>query len=584
MLGRRAAEAERREADHAYLDHVGRDSFYGFLAARRAQLFRDEDFALLYCPDNGRPSVPPSLLAAALLLQTYDGVSDEEAKARADFDLRWKVALGVGLDARPFAKSTLQFFRAQLIAHEQVLTIFRRSLTFAREAGYLRSRQVTAALDTSPILGRGAVKDTYNLLADGIVALLHALAAQDGRAWEEWAAAHGLARYGGASLKGAAGIDWDDPAARRAFLQAVVADADRLLALARQALTGREADGPEPAGVREAAEVLAHLLNQDIERRDDGVALREGVSPDRLVAVHDPEMRHGRKSATRRFDGHKGAVAVDTDSRLILAAAVLPGNAQDHEEALELVKEAEANAGVEVAATVADCAYGDGETRQAFADAGRTLVAKVPQRRDQAHFPKDDFRIDLDAMTCTCPAGHTCRTVAAIGSGRRYGAPGVALRAFRFAAAVCDACPLRPSCVRARPGRGRLVMLHPREALLQEARAFQRSPAFAPYRRLRQVAEHRLARLMQLGVRQARYVGRTKTLCQLLLAATVANLTLVATNVGLMRGYRSRPTVDKPVVHAIQAGRFAIYRLLAACEPPARLRAYRTPAGFRPRF
>jgi hypothetical protein len=40
---------------------------------------------------------------------------------------------------------------------------------------------------------------------------------------------------------------------------------------------------------------------------------------------------------------------------------------------------------------------------------------------------------------------------------------------------------------------------------------------------------------MQLGVRQARYVGRTKTLCQLLLAATVANLTLVASGVGLMR-------------------------------------------------
>src|SRR5215207_9514520 len=78
-------------------------------------------------------------------------------------------------------------------------------------------------------------------------------------------------------------------------------------------------------------------------------------------------------------------------------------------------------------------------------------------------------------------------------------------------------------------------MIHPQEALLQEARAFQQSEAFAPYRKLRQVAEHRLARLMQLGVHQARYIGRTKTLFQLLLAATVANLTLVASRVGLMR-------------------------------------------------
>jgi hypothetical protein len=109
------------------------------------------------------------------------------------------------------------------------------------------------------------------------------------------------------------------------------------------------------------------------------------------------------------------------------------------------------------------------------------------------------------------------------------------LRAFRFDAAICDGCPLRSSCMRARPGKGRVVMIHPQEALLQEARAFQQSEAFAPYRKLRQVAEHRLARLMQLGVRQARYIGRTKMLCQLLLAATVANLTLVASRVGLMR-------------------------------------------------
>jgi hypothetical protein len=275
---------------------------------------------------------------------------------------------------------------------------------------------------------------------------------------------------------------------------------------------------------------------------------------------------------------------VDAERQLILSATVLPGNAQDHEEALALVEEAETNAGVVVAETVADCAYGDGETRQAFATAQRKLVAKVPQRRDQAYFPKDDFHIDLERMACTCPAGHECRTIAAIGSGRRYGAPGVALRAFRFDAATCDACPLRPACVRARQGRGRLVMLHPREALLQEARAFQRSPAFAPYRRLRQVAEHRLARLMQLGVRQARYVGRAKTLFQLLLAATVANLTLAATAVGLLRGHRRRTAASDVLAHATRAVLLALGHLLTARDLTARRRPRRLSVGFRPHF
>src|SRR5829696_7248409 len=135
MLGKRSAQRGLFEADTTYGAFVGRDSFYGWLASQRDELFRDEAFAGLYVLDNGRPSVPPSLLATALVLQTYDGVSDDEAKQRADYDLRWKVALGVELDARPFAKSTLQEFRAQLIVHQEARAIFQRSLEIANRRG-----------------------------------------------------------------------------------------------------------------------------------------------------------------------------------------------------------------------------------------------------------------------------------------------------------------------------------------------------------------------------------------------------------------------------------------------------------------
>jgi hypothetical protein len=103
MLGKRSPQHGMFEADHLYLDFIGRDSFYGFLATERGNLFRDDDFGGLYCPDNGRNSVPPSLLATALLLQAHDRVSDDEAKARADYDMCWKVALGIGIEQRPFA-------------------------------------------------------------------------------------------------------------------------------------------------------------------------------------------------------------------------------------------------------------------------------------------------------------------------------------------------------------------------------------------------------------------------------------------------------------------------------------------------
>jgi hypothetical protein len=537
MLGQRSNQRGLFEADHLYLDFVGRDSFYGFLASQRGKLFRDEDFAELYCPDNGRTSVPPSLLATALLLQTYERVSDEEAKARADFDLRWKVALGIALDARPFAKSTLQVFRAQLIVHEKVQAVFRESLRVARRTGYFKQRAIKVALDTSNILGRGAVKDTYNLLADGIVKLGRVLATLTGQRAEDWAQTHDLMLYfGTSSLKGAVEIDWDDKTARQTFLTRIVADADRLLALARQALTDLAPTSPARQQVTAAADLLAQVLLQDITRTPGGAQITEGVAPERIVSVHDPEMRHGRKSASKRFDGHKAAVAVDPDSQLITAATVLAGNAPDNTQAVELVEQSEANAEAEVTETIGDCAYGDGATRQAFADAARPLIAKVPARPDSPYFAKEDFAIDPVAKSCTCPAGHTCTTLVVLKSftdrsGQRQILPG-----FRFDAAVCGACPLRAQCVRGGPTKGRTVSLHPQEALLQAARAFQRSDQFAPYRTWRQAAEHRIARLMQLGVRQARYFGRTKTLYQLLMAATVANLTLVATKLGLLRG------------------------------------------------
>ena len=77
------------------------------------------------------------------------------------------------------------------------------------------------------------------------------------------------------------------------------------------------------------------------------------------------------------------------------------------------------------------------------------------------------------------------------------------------------------------------MQIHPQEALLQQARALQQSADYDEYRQLRVVVEHRLARLTQLGIRQARYFGRVKTKFQLYLAATVANLTLMAGKLGL---------------------------------------------------
>ena len=440
-----------------YLDYVGKDTFYGLLASLRGQLFSDDDFAEIYCPDNGRDSVPPSLLATALLLQTYDKVSDAEAKARADFDIRWKVALGIEIEDRPFAKSTLQMFRAQLILHDKVREVFESSLRLARQSGYLKKRGMRVALDTTCILGRGAVRDTCNLLADGIVKLLRALAAVAKIDVREWAEAQGYAKYLSSSIKGEAVIDWSDRKARRKLLGEIVADADRLLELSRQAQGELPKDGEERQQIVAAAELLGQLLLQDVERTDDGVSLKDGVSRDRMMSVHDPEMRHGHKSSSRRFDGHKAAIVVDTDTQLITSVEVLPGNAPDNLGVLELVEQSETNTGVPVEEAMGDAAYGDGDTRQDFADAGRTLIARVPGRPNRKHFPKEDFHIDLEAGTCTCPAGNVTRRIRPLGYSHHSNRPdapteGLPVR-WSGLRGVPAADPVRGRGLRAQDGR-----------------------------------------------------------------------------------------------------------------------------------
>ena len=380
----------------------------------------------------------------------------------------------------------------------------------------MQSRKIRVALDTTPILGKGAVKDTYNLLAEGIEQLAGRLAELEGETAAAWAERQGLSRYFGSSLKGAAAIDWDDKKQRAQLLTAIVQDARRLLGWAEQA----QAAHPEQAEtIAAAAALLRRLIAQDVEEKPEGgCQIKPGTAKDRLVSVHDAEMRHGRKSARKRFNGHKAALAVDLESQLITGVEVLAGNAGDQEKALELVHQTERVMEAEVVETVGDCAYGGGPTRRAFADEERKLTAKVPASSNGACFPKREFAIDLEEMEGRCPAGQTTNDYRSAGEGQGG--------RLVFAAATCQSCSLRSPCMR---GKGpRTLAIQAEEDLQQRARVHNQSAAGRQSLRQRVVVEHRIARLVQLGIRQSRYFGRTKTCLQVMMAAVVANLSLVA--------------------------------------------------------
>ena len=174
MIGKRIKQ--RSFFDVLGLPHqVPPDSFYGRMGSLEGQLFSDEDLKEMYCDDNGRPSLPPSLLSGVLLLQFYDDVSDAEAVERVLYDLRWKVALNLSLGYGGFHPSSLSVFRARLVEHKRERYAFDRLLEVSRQAGLLADK-VTLLTDTTDVKGAGAVQDTYTLLRKGIRRLIKTMA------------------------------------------------------------------------------------------------------------------------------------------------------------------------------------------------------------------------------------------------------------------------------------------------------------------------------------------------------------------------------------------------------------------------
>lgn len=508
MLGKQKSQASLYDVGNVFALQLPDGSFYGQLACAAERLFRDEDFASFYCADNGRPSVPPSQLALMVVMQARDGVSDMEAIESSAYDLRWCAVLRRHAGDPFCAKSTLQLFRAHLVLHDQARTIFKESVEEARRVGLLKGEAMRVAIDTKPIEGRGAVEDTYNLLATGIDLLASALAKKAGKAKPAWLCELGLSRYTAKSVKGSVEIDWSDKAAKEGFLAEIVADAKKMLSLA-------EGQG---SAVKEAADLLEKLLLQDVaEGEDEGgtptATIQQGTAKGRIPSARDPEVRHGRKSKSKRFNGHKASVETEVESGIIVAIDVLSGDAADSTGALEMTEQAEENTGLKVAETLGDCAYGGGATRQAFADAERTLTAKVPQEnRNNGLFPKSAFTIHLEERTATCPGGHTTEMADDHkGGGRTY-----------YFDEFCPGCPLRARCTTSAMGRS--LSEHPQEDLLQQAKAYQATPEGKGNLRKRVMVENALGRLSHLGIGQALYRGRAMTRFQLAIASTVANL------------------------------------------------------------
>jgi hypothetical protein len=386
----------------------------------------------------------------------------------------------------------------------------------------LKRRKLDVAIDTTPVLGRGAVKDTYNLISDQIRTVVTEACALKGWDSEGIISEQGLSRHFSASLKGAVELDWDDPAARRALIGQVAADARVALALAARALRGFARNAESTQALRAARELLADLLQQDIEEEPadgGGPMLRQGTSRDRIVSTTDPEMRHGHKSHSQGFEGYKAGAVAEVEHGVILATEIRAANSADGAGAKPLVEQAAESAGSGIGAVFGDTAYGNMTTRRELRECADRVVAKappLPHRR--GCFSIDDFTLDTKHGVARCPAG--MRSIRR----DRIVTPHPGWR-YVFSRNDCSGCALRARCTTGKL-TARMVTVTEATWALQKLRRQQSTPAFRALYRRRVMIEHRLARLCQLGIRQARYFGRAKTAFQLALAAAVANLSL----------------------------------------------------------
>jgi hypothetical protein len=472
---------------------------FWFLAVHRGELFPDEQFADLFPSGRGRPSLPASVAAAVLTLQSLYDLSDAECAEAARCDLRWKVAVGMALDDKGFHPSTLTYWRQRLARSARPHRINDAVRRVVEETGIVAGRR-RRVVDSTILADAVATQDTVTQL----VAAVRRVGREVPGAAAQIAAGCSGHDY---STPGKPQIDWGDPAARDALVSALVNDAGALVA----ALQDAELDEQQQAAVA----LLALVAGQDVEPAEgsDGTdgrwRIARKVAADRIISTVDPQARHTRKSPESPRDGYRAHVAAEPETGIITDEALTQATGPENSDAAVAERFLAAEAGPAApdprhaadsdASSLewyGDSAYSTGDLRDAIAKAGQLAVLKPKplQPAVVGGFTVDDFTVDHASGTVTCPNAIT----------RPISTTGVATFGAR-----CRTCPLRSRCTTSKTGRKLVVGAH--DALLRQARRdWAADPRLRQaYRQHRPNVERVISQLASRGGRRLklRYLG-----------------------------------------------------------------------------
>jgi len=503
-------------AEHAIIRRIRRAKLFVFLRQHRHTLFTDtlqQELATLYKDQpQGHPPVPPAHLALATLLQAYTQVSDDEVIEATTMDRRWQLVLDChDAETPPFSKGTLVAFRQRLIAQQMDRRLLERTVELAKRTKAFDYRKLPqtlrVAIDSSPLEGAGRVEDTFNLLAHAARNVVRCAAGLLGWSNETVCTEAGIPLLLESSIKKALDIDWNDARAKAEAITTFSRQLDALQAWIERRLPEEVAKPPLKAQV----ETLVQIRTQDLEPdpRGGGARIRDGVAEDRRVSIADPEMRHGRKSKSKRFNGFKRHIAADVDRRLILACAITPAN-RPEEEAIAALTHDMARQRLDVDHLLIDRGYINSALVDDVLGRRGRIVCKPWKSSNGRLFPKSAFTLNLRDRTITCPEGQVQRF--AVGT------------VVEFDPDVCDHCAVRACCTTAEFGHGRSVAIAENEPLQHRLRNQIQTSAGREALRERAMIEHKLAHISQRQGNGARYVGIRKNTFDLRRASAIQNL------------------------------------------------------------
>jgi Transposase DDE domain/Transposase domain (DUF772) len=482
--------------------------FYRFLWEIRDELFADglEDALFEAYRPRGQDPCPPALLAMVMLLQRYDGLSDADAVDAAENDRRWQLVLGtLGQDKAPFGQGSLVRFRMRAIAYDLDKKLVDRSVELAKKTGAFGWQRLRVALDSSPLQGVGRVEDTWNLIGRAMTKVVHAVSVALQIEEADVISQAKLSLLSGPSIKAALDIDWNDDDEQHEALQRLLEQVSRLETWVHRRAQEQAAEPP----LKDALALLERVVDQDLEPDppNGGARIAENVAKDRVISAGDTQMRHGRKSKTKRIDGYKRHIAIAHG--VVIATAVEPANVPEYVPAKRLLDEAARHGSVDVLDI--DRGYLASPEVHRLHHAGVKVHSRAWRAvKNKGLYVKEDFQIDLFAQMVHCPAGKAASISAEIAT---------------FSTEDCGRCKFKSHCTTA---ARRTVRIHPQEDLLIQLRAAAYTRAGRAQLRKRTGVEHRLARIGAIQGPRARYRGVRLNELDLNRSAILANLQLIA--------------------------------------------------------